>query len=122
MKTSDLGMTLNGVRLHIKGSELVEHFKTRAQYHGNRAELYQSKMKEIEELRKTGDELANKSISKGSQTTDPLDSLEASFKDHQAKFRFFSFASTHMVEDLTYVCDLPDLINYELAARNMRMY
>src|SRR4051812_14806701 len=116
MKTMDLGSFLtNGIKLHIKGSELVEHFNTRAKYHGNRADLYQSKMAEIEALRKSGDDAANKSVGKGMSNSDPLDSLEASFKDHQSKSRFFSFSATHLVEDMIYICDISDLVTYELA-------
>lgn len=123
MKTSDLGHVLNGISLHIRGTELIEHCKNRAQYHGNRAELYQSKMTEIEALRKSGDEAAHKSVGKGlSNSGDPLDSLERSFKEHQSKSRFFAFSSTHLIEDAVYDTDTADLVTFEIAPGSVRGY
>jgi hypothetical protein len=115
------GLTMNGIKLHIKGRELIEHFNTRAKYHGGRADIYQSKIKEIEALRSSSDDVT-KSISKSMSNSDPVDSLENSFKTHQAKARFFAFAATHVLEDMVYIADISDLTTFEVVSTQIRSY
>lgn len=115
-----------GLKIHVKGSELAELTKVRAEYHDSRWKFYSNKAADL--LRKKADAIEAKAAEEEEDENDYASKSMSNFRmsntqdyqrkadDHSRKSAYFKFISTHFLPESTYVLEQSDLSTLEIDA------
>lgn len=98
---------IEGLKIEISSEELEDHLDARAEYHEQKMNFYDE---QVRNLRAGG-------VGAIAQSNDPVNSLQASAKQHKDRAAFFRFVSDHLILNETYRLDESDLGRLEIASR-----
>lgn len=107
---------ITGIKLQLSSTELSELAMSRVEYHGKKAEFFQSKAKEIAPAIEEFDEEAQQGgkYMSGRNNDDPAQSLLSKAAHHRNRATYFKFLSQHVVPNETYILDENDLKRIEV--------
>lgn len=104
---------IEGLKLHVKGSELQAHANARAEHHRTRA----AELKTQFDLLRTSLE-ASPAAPTGYSNADPrrsaADDMEEKIKEKGQRAEYFTFAAEHIQVGETYVLSRSELDEFEL--------
>ncbi len=98
---------IEGLRIEVTSQELWQHLVNRETFHRKKAEWYAG---QVQALSAGG-------VQATGATNNPLESLERSRLEHQAKAELFEFMAGHVVRDTTYRLSEQDLARIEIISR-----
>jgi hypothetical protein len=99
---------IEGLKIDVPSEELVDHLTMRGDYHREKRAFYERQAQQLID----GGIRENAGVS-----NDPTSTLQASAKQHGAKFAFFAFLADHVVADETYRLSEQDMTRLELVDR-----
>jgi hypothetical protein len=106
---------IEGFKLRVTCTELMNHCMERAGYHAKRAD---TKEAELPSLRRSMEALTKspQQINSSYNLQDPIEQLETDISDHRSKCSTFTFFAEHLFEE-DYTLHESDLVRLEFVKR-----
>lgn len=100
---------IEGLKVTVKGSELKDLAHKQAIFHSERAEFYKRQVQEYEKF-------ADQDSPSGSRQS-PKEAASQKFNEHNIKYDYLMFVSSHLIESEDYLLSESDLVQLGIVKR-----